>query len=194
MTIRVISGKYKGKRLKLVRDKKVRPLPHKLKETFFNIIQFEIPGISILDGFAGTGSMGIEALSRGAKHVTFIDDFYPAIKAIKTNIRRCSAEDSTRVIHKEFNRAIIRLSKEEKVFDLIFLDPPYALAEERDPLKVVYKREVLSRGGILVFRHHFKTKFESKYFELKRKTRVADDVLEFYGYNEKQREKAENKA
>lgn len=190
--IRVISGKYKGKRLKLVRDKKVRPMPHKLKETLFNIIQFEIPGISILDGFAGTGSIGIEALSRGAEQVTFIDDFYPAVKAIKTNIKRCRAEDSTRVIHKEFNRAIKMLSKEEKIFDLIFLDPPYDLVEERDPLKVIYKREVLNKGGIIVLRHHFKTKFESKYFELKRKTRVADDVLEFYGYNKKQRKENEN--
>ncbi len=180
--LRVISGKYKGKRLRMVMNEKVRPMPHKLKETLFNIVQFDIPDISILDGFAGTGSLGIEALSRGAREVVFIDDFYPAFKAIKTNIKRCEAEGSTRVIHKEFNRAIIMLSKEKKIFDLIFLDPPYLLAEERDPLKVIYKREVLSKGGIIVLRHHFKTKFESKYFELKRKMRVADDVLEFYGY------------
>lgn len=162
-------------------------MPHKLKETLFNIIQFEIPGISILDGFAGTGSIGIEALSRGAEEVTFVDDFYPSIKAIKTNIRRCQAGDSARVIHKDFNRAVIMLSKEGKVFDLIFLDPPYDMVEERDPLKVISKREVLSRGGIIVLRHHFKTRFESKYFGLKRKNRVADDVLEFYGYNENER-------
>ncbi len=76
------------------------------------------------------------------------------------------------------------LSKENKIFDLIFLDPPYLLVEKRDPLKVIYKREILSKGGIIVLRHHFKTRFESKYFELKRKMRVADDVLEFYGYEE----------
>jgi len=180
--IRVISGKYKGKRLRHVRDEKVRPMPHKLKEVLFNIVHFDIPDISVLDGFAGTGSLGIEALSRGAKEVTFVDDFYPAVKAIKTNIMRCDAEDSTRVIHKEFNRAVIMLSKEKKIFDLIFLDPPYLMVGERDPLKVLYKRGLLSQGGIIVLRHHFKTRFESKYFELKREMRVADDVLKFYGY------------
>ena len=182
--LRVISGKYKGKRLRMVMNERVRPMPHKLKETLFNIVQFEIPDISILDGFAGTGSLGIEALSRGAGEVVFIDEFYPAVKAIKTNIERCEAGALTRVIHKEFNRAVIMLSKEKKIFDLIFLDPPYLLVEKRDPLKVIYKREILSKGGIIVLRHHFKTRFESKYFELKRKMRVADDVLEFYGYEE----------
>ena len=189
----MISGKYKGKQLRLVKNKKVRPFPHKLKESLFNIIQFDIPGISILDGFAGTGSLGIEALSRGAKQVTFIDDFYPAIKAIRTNIRRCEAEDSARVMHKEFNRAVIKLSKEKEIFDLIFLDPPYSLVEERDPLKVIYKRNVLSKGGIIVLRYHFKTNFETNYFELKRKKRVADDVLKFYGYPEELREEVGNR-
>ncbi|MBD3415367.1 MAG: 16S rRNA (guanine(966)-N(2))-methyltransferase RsmD [Candidatus Aminicenantes bacterium] len=182
--IRIISGKYKGKRLKLVRSPKVRPMPHKLRETLFNIIQFEVPDIVIMDGFAGTGSVGLEAFSRGAKEVCFVDDFYPAIKAIKTNIRRCRAEDSTRVIHKDFNRAVIKLSKEEKKFDLIFLDPPYVMLKERDPLKVIYKREVLSRGGIIVLRRHFKVNFKSKYFEMRRTERVAEDVIEFYGYEE----------
>jgi len=190
--LRVISGKYKGKRLRMVRSEKVRPIPHKLKETLFNIVHFDIPDISILDGFAGTGSLGIEALSRGAREVYFIDDFYPAIKAIKTNIKRCEAESSTRVIHKEFNRAVIMLAKEKKIFDLIFLDPPYLLVEERDPLKVIYKRKLLSRGGIIVLRHHFKTRFKSKYFELKRKMRVADDVLEFYGFEESEASKKED--
>ncbi len=182
--IRVISGKYKGKQLKLVRSKKVRPMPHKLKEVLFNIIQFEVPGITILDGFAGTGSIGIEALSRGAKEVFFVDDFYPAVKAIRINIKRCDAEDSTRVIHKDFNRAVIMLAKEEKVFDLIFLDPPYSMMEERDPLKVIFKRGMLSKGGIIVLRRHFKVSFESKYFEMRRKERVAEDILEFYGYKD----------
>jgi 16S rRNA (guanine(966)-N(2))-methyltransferase RsmD len=184
--IKIISGKYKGKRLKLVRSPKVRPMPHKLRETLFNIIQFEVPGIVILDGFAGTGSIGLEALSRGAKEVHFIDDFYPAIKAIKTNIRRCHAEESTRVIHKDFNRAVIMLSKEEATFDLIFLDPPYSMLKERDPLKVIYKREILSRGGIIVLRRHFKVTFESKYFQTRRRERVAEDIIEFYGYREDQ--------
>ena len=104
--IRVVSGKYKGKRLKLVPSLDVRPVPQKLKESLFSIIQDEVPGCVFLDGFAGTGSIGIEALSRGARVAYFIDEYYPAIKSIKENLARCGAENDAQVIHKEFNRAV----------------------------------------------------------------------------------------
>ena len=131
--IRVVSGKYKGKRLKLVPSLDVRPVPQKLKESLFSIIQDEVPGCVFLDGFAGTGSIGIEALSRGARVAYFIDEYYPAIKSIKENLARCGAENDAQVIHKEFNRAVIWLANEEAKFDIIFIDPPYRLLPERNP-------------------------------------------------------------
>jgi len=178
--IRVISGIYKGKRLKKVASSLVRPMPDKLKEALFNIIQEEARGRVFLDGFAGTGSVGIEALSRGAESVVFIDDYFPAIKVIKTNLAKCGAEDKARVIHKEFNLAVIQLAKEKLKFDLIFLDPPYKLLEERNPLKVIKKREILKPGGKIILRRYFKTKFEAKYFELKREVTIGDDRLDFF--------------
>lgn len=178
--IRVISGKYKGKRLKRVSSAIVRPVPDKLKESLFSIIQEDVKGSFFLDGFAGTGSVGIEALSRGADRVVFIDDYYPAIKVIKTNIATCEAEENALVIRKEFNRAVIQLSKEEAKFDIIFLDPPYKMLEERNPLRVIKKREILADGGKIILRHFYKTELEQKYFELQRKLTLGDDTLSFY--------------
>jgi 16S rRNA (guanine966-N2)-methyltransferase len=179
--IRVTGGIYKGKKLKKVPGIQVRPMPQKLKEALFNIIQDDIKGSIFLDGFAGTGSVGIEALSRGAEKVIFVDQHYPAIKVIKINLAKCEAQEKARIIHKEFNRAVIQLAKEGMKFRLVFLDPPYRLLDERDPLKVVKKREVLEPGGKVILRHYYKTQFRPKYFELKRQATIGDDTLSFFG-------------
>jgi len=178
--IRVIGGAFKGRRLKIVSSPQVRPMPAKLKEALFNIIQDEVKGAFVLDGFAGTGSIGIEALSRGAEKAVFIDEYYPAVKTIKRNLAECGAEDKARVIHKEFNRAVIQLGKEKVGFDLVFLDPPYSLLQERNPLKVIKKRNVLKKGGLIILRHFFKTVPDQKFFSLIRAVSLGDDTLSFF--------------
>jgi 16S rRNA (guanine966-N2)-methyltransferase len=180
--IRVIGGAFRGRRLRLIRSPLVRPIPAKLKETLFNIglIQEKINGAKVLDGFAGTGSIGIEALSRGAETAVFVEELYAAVKTIKENLARCDAEDRGRVIHKEFNRAVIQLAKEEASFDLVFLDPPYKLLDERNPLKVIEKRKVLKKGGMIVLRHFFKTVPDKKYFQLVKVVTIGDDSLSFF--------------
>jgi 16S rRNA (guanine966-N2)-methyltransferase len=178
--IRVIGGLYRGKKLKRVPDLNVRPIPDKLKESLFSVIQADVRDSFFLDGFAGTGSVGIEALSRGAGAAVFVEEFFPAVKVIKANLEKCGAEEKGRVIHKEFNRAVIQLAKEGAHFDLIFLDPPYRLLDERNPLKVVKKREILKDGGMVILRHHFKTRFEAKYYKVKRRMTIGDDTIVFY--------------
>jgi 16S rRNA (guanine(966)-N(2))-methyltransferase RsmD len=180
--IRVIGGVFKGRRLKMVASPLVRPMPAKIKEALFNLgaVQEKIRGAAVLDGFAGTGSVGIEALSRGAETATFVEEFYPAVKTIKLNLARCEAEDRGRVMHKEFNRAVIELSKEKAAFDLVFLDPPYSLLDERNPLKVIKKRGVLKKKGIVILRHFFKTVPDQTYFQLFRTVTIGDDTLSFF--------------
>jgi len=180
--IRVISGAFKGKKLKRVPSRDTRPMPDKLKESLFSIIQSDIIDCAFLDGFAGTGSVGIEALSRGARVAFFIEEAYPAVKIIRSNVTKCEAEDQARIMHKEFNRAVIQLAQEGMKFDMIFLDPPYKLLDTRNPLKVVYKREILNETGMIILRHHFKSRFKSKFFKLQRRIEIGDDILAFYSW------------
>jgi 16S rRNA (guanine(966)-N(2))-methyltransferase RsmD len=178
--IRIISGIYKGRRLKLVSSPSVRPMQDKVKGTLFNIVQDRLKGSMCLDGFSGTGSVGLEALSRGAATVVFVDEFYPAVKVIKANVEKCGAEDKAVVLHREFNRAVIDLAKKGVKFDLIFLDPPYRLLEERNPLRVIRKRGLLKPGGLIVLRHFYRIKPKLGDFLLERRVALGDDVLLFF--------------
>jgi 16S rRNA (guanine966-N2)-methyltransferase len=178
--IRIISGIWKGRRLKLVRDPAVRPMQDKVKGALFNIVGERVKGSACLDGFAGTGSVGLEALSRGAERVVFVDEFYAAIKTIRANVAKCGAEEKALVLHREFNRAVIDLARKGARFDLIFLDPPYKLLESRNPLRVVRKRDLLTPGGTIVLRHYFKIKPRTEDFPLERRVRLGDDVLLFF--------------
>jgi 16S rRNA (guanine(966)-N(2))-methyltransferase RsmD len=178
--IRVISGLYKGQRLKRVPDPAVRPMQDKLRGALFNILGDRVAGGTVLDGFAGTGSIGIEALSRGAARAVFVDEFYPAVKVIRENLARCGAESRAVVMHREFNRAVIELAGKKVGFDLIFLDPPYRLLETRNPLKVVRKRAILKPGGLLVMRHFDKVRPSEDDLPLVKRVRMGDDILSFY--------------
>lgn len=178
--IRIISGIYKGRRLKLVPSPLVRPMQDKVKGALFNIIQDRLKGSVCLDGFSGTGSVGLEALSRGAERCVFVDEFYPSVKVIRGNVAKCGADEKSVVLHREFNRAVIDLAKKGVRFDLIFLDPPYRLLEERNPLRVVRKRGVLKPGGLIVLRHYYKVKPKLGDFKLERKVALGDDILSLF--------------
>jgi 16S rRNA (guanine966-N2)-methyltransferase len=178
--IRVISGIYKGRRLKLVPSVAVRPMQDKVKGALFNIVQERVAGSVCLDGFAGTGSVGLEALSRGAETVVFVDEFYPAVKVIRANVEKCGASDKAVILHREFNRAVIDLARKRVLFDIIFLDPPYKLLEERNPLRVIRRRGILKPGGTIVLRHYFKVKPRTDDFALERRVALGDDVLLFF--------------
>jgi 16S rRNA (guanine966-N2)-methyltransferase len=178
--IRIISGLYKGRRLRLVPSASVRPMQDKVKGALFNIIADRLPGSLCLDGFSGTGSVGLEALSRGAARCVFVDEFFPSIKVIRQNIAKCGAEEKAVVVHREFNRAAIDLAKQGVRFDIVFLDPPYRLLAERNPLKVLRKRGLVKPGGLVVLRHHFKIKPRLGDFKLERRVTLGDDVLALF--------------
>lgn len=178
--IRIISGRYKGRRLKKVSGLAVRPMQDKVKGALFNILQDKLKGALCLDGFAGTGSIGLEALSRGASRVVFVDESFAAVQVIKSNVAKCGAEEYALVIHREFNRAIIDLGKKKVQFDIIILDPPYKLLETRNPLRVIRKRNVCKPGGLIVLRHYYKIIPSLKDFALQRTVDVGDDILSFF--------------
>lgn len=179
--LKIFSGLYKGRKLKSVNSPDIRPTTAKVKLSFFDIVQNDIREKVFLDGFAGTGNIGIEALSRGAEYVVFIELNPPMSQALQHNLDKIGIpSDHYRIIKGDFNRSVIHLGKDEFQFDIIFLDPPYALLEYANPLKVIYKRKILSENGFIVLERPTKLRFENKYFEHYRTQRLGTKCLEFY--------------
>ena len=123
--MRVIAGIYKGRRLKTLEGLSVRPTSDRLRETLFNILAPRIEGASFADVCAGSGAIGIEALSRGARHVTFIESSLKAARIISENLRSCGIREGYRVINRDVLRALKNLASEKAEFDIIYFDPPY---------------------------------------------------------------------
>jgi len=149
--MRVISGKYKGGKLTPPQDERVRPTTDRIKETIYNILcnKVEIEGSAVLDLFAGSGALGIEALSRGAERCVFIDKDADSVKIIKTNLNKLKIPNgSFEVYNVSFDFALKKLSG--KKFNVIFADPPYALKLEGKMLELIEKFDVLEEGGVVV--------------------------------------------
>ncbi len=145
--MRVITGKARGVALKTPDGLQTRPTADRVKEALFSIIQFELPNARVLDLFAGTGQLGIEALSRGAKSAVFVDAGEPAIRLVKENLRRTRLEDQARVVRGDY-LSFLRTCRE--TFDMIFLDPPYAEVFLENALKCISEIDILHSGGIIV--------------------------------------------
>ena len=145
--MRVISGTARGRRLKELPGLDTRPTTDKVKESVFNIIQFDIEGRRVLDLFGGTGQMGIEALSRGAKSAVFVDLSPAAAGIIRQNLATVGFTDSARVIQSDW-RAFVSGCREK--FDLIFLDPPYQGSMLENALETIAAIDILSENGIIV--------------------------------------------
>lgn len=151
--MRVVSGKFKGKSLKAVPGKTTRPTTDKVKEAMFNIIGPYFSGGLCLDLFAGSGGLGIEALSRGVDKVIFVDRDGKAIQTIYDNIKACGVENQVEVFRNDANRALKAIIKRELAFDYIFLDPPYAKQQLESLLQSMDKHHVLRENGIIICEH-----------------------------------------
>lgn len=120
--MRVITGSARGRRLISPEGYDVRPTTDKVKESIFNIIQFDLPGACVLDLFAGSGQLGIEALSRGAEKAVFIDNSRKSLEVIKSNIELCRFSSMSQVL---FSDSLVFIKNTDLKFDIVFLDPPY---------------------------------------------------------------------
>ena len=147
--MRVIAGTLKGRRLESPSWDGLRPTSDKLRETLFNVLALRIAGARVLDGYAGTGAVGIEALSRGAAQVAFVDQDRRACALIRQNLERCGITDGYAIIQTTVLKAIERL-RGEPAFDVILLDPPYA-TDIQDALQHV--GEIVKPDGIVVLEH-----------------------------------------
>jgi 16S rRNA (guanine966-N2)-methyltransferase len=147
--MRVIAGTFKGRQLETPKWDGLRPTSDKLRETLFNVLAPRIQGARVLDGFAGTGAVGIEALSRGARHVTFVEHDPRAVSLIEANLGRCGVSDRYAIIRARF--AGTEPPADSESFDVIFLDPPYGASEL---LSAIGRAEPLVQAHTLLIVEH----------------------------------------
>ena len=145
--MRVITGSARGRKLKELPGLDTRPTTDKVKESLFNIVQFELGGRRVLDLYAGTGQLGLEALSRGSEHCTFVDQRREAAALVRENIRLCRFEDRARAVQEE---ALSFLSSCREKFDVVFLDPPYQSGLLEKSLETLTRFDILREYGIIV--------------------------------------------
>ncbi len=143
--MRVITGSARGRRLETLFGEEVtRPTTESVKEALFSMIQFEIEGKKVLDLFAGSGQLGIEALSRGARHCTFLENNRDAVRVVENNVSHCGFKDNSNIV---FADAVSFLMRKEN-FDIAFVDPPYNLGLVDKCLPLLLK--LMSEDGIVV--------------------------------------------
>jgi len=169
--IRVTGGKFRNRQVKTVKTQAVRPTSSKVRESIFNILQGRVVGSSMLDLFAGSGIMGIEALSRGAEKVTFVEKNPKVYKLLKENLSNFDTE--YKVFLTDALSALAKLKGAK--FDIIFADPPYKLDIIPYVLQKIKNNDLLAQEGVLVLEHSPDCQFDSTGFEVV-KTKVYGDT------------------
>ena len=145
--MRVITGTARGRRLKELQGMDTRPTTDRVKEAIYSIIQFEVEGRKVLDLFAGTGQMGIEALSRGAAHCTFVDVRKDAVQLVKDNLVHTELADRATVVQSDY---LAYLSQSKGTFDVVILDPPYESEMLKKALQMITRIDNISENGIII--------------------------------------------
>ncbi|QSQ09832.1 Ribosomal RNA small subunit methyltransferase D [Koleobacter methoxysyntrophicus] len=183
--MRVISGEIRGKRLKSPKGKKIRPTSNKVKEAIFNILGQKIVDCIFLDLFAGTGNIGIEALSRGAQKAVFVDNNFRSVKLIKYNLVMTGFADRSMVIQKNSFKVIEVLGKKHEKFDIIFMDPPYDMEGISGLLEEIYEKRILKDSGIILIEHRNNKKLpeQVKGFIKIREKLYGDTCISFFMYD-----------
>ncbi len=148
--MRIVGGMAKGVILKSGKGMRIRPTSDKIREALFNILSADIGGSTFLDCYAGSGAVGIEALSRGAEKVIFVESDGRAVGIIKENLKRCHLAEKAVIIHRNFERSAKRIKEIQNSFDLIFADPPYQGINYETLINQTRKHALLNKLGWLI--------------------------------------------
>ena len=165
--MRIISGTLKGKKLLNSKDKKTRPLRDLVKESIFNLVehsnkfQIKVKGSNILDLFSGTGSFGIECLSRGAENVFFIENYNETLKILDKNISNLKLTNQCNIIRKDCFDFLEKSLKKKFFFDIVFLDPPFKELKVNHLIKTILQKKILKEKGIIIIHRHKKDLFNT---------------------------------
>lgn len=173
--MRVIAGTARGTRLKVPKVRDLRPTTDRARETLFNVISARTAAARVLDLFAGSGALGIEALSRGAESATFVERSSVATAAIEYNVARCHLEDRARIVRANWRQGLMRLSN---AFDLVLMDPPYDSSHAADCLAWLVGNELLAPDALVVVEHRRDVPPEvASGWEVVRQLRVSESAF-----------------
>ncbi len=162
--LQVLTGAIKGRRLKVPKGRAIRPTTSRIRKSIFDTLG-DLRGLMVLDIFAGSGSLGIESLSRGAAHVTFIEKDPGVFKLLRGNVAACGFLDKAAMICDDYERATKRLGKDGNKFHVVFIDPPYSLYEKLEVLDLVnLATDCVDHGSIIIIEHERNLCAEAKGF------------------------------
>lgn len=184
MGLRIISGRLKGKKLHSVQGLTTRPTADRLRESIFNILSFRVHKAMVLDLFAGTGALGIEALSRGAISAVFVDNNPGAVSVIKRNIKSCFFDKHAHIIKWDIKKNLNCLKSLKRAYDLVFLDPPYNQGRVKPTLFNLEQTRSLEKGARIVVEHSLlETIPEDLFmFEIEDQRRYGKTLVSFLTY------------
>ncbi len=148
--MRIISGKHRGTKLYTLEGEATRPTLDRVKEPLFSILNFDLPKAVVLDLFAGSGALGLEAISRGADEVVLCDNSTKAIHIIEQNVDKLQERLKSRILQRDFQAALAVLKQEGKKFDIVFLDPPYKTEFAVQASRLIAQYDLLKEDGIIV--------------------------------------------
>ena len=177
--MRVITGNFRGKPLKSPSSDNIRPTGDKVKQAIFTKLQFFVPDKVVLDLFSGSGALGIEAMSRNAKEVVFVDSDIRSIKLTKENLKVVG--ETAKVIHSDYK---IALRNFDKQFDLILIDPPYSSGVYENCLELIHKYNLLSKDGIIVCERDKEKPFETLLFDKFDSKDYGTVTVDYFGHFE----------
>ncbi|RDV84485.1 16S rRNA (guanine(966)-N(2))-methyltransferase RsmD [Ammonifex thiophilus] len=184
--MRVIGGEAKRCRLATLKGKDLRPTSERVKEALFNILANRVPGSRFLDLFAGTGGIGIEALSRGAESAVFVERDPRAVKLIRENLERTGLSNRAQVYGRDVLSLLPYLARKKERFDLVYIDPPYQRGYEKKVLRLLAELDLLEAEGLVVVESSARELPPDKVHRLvlKRRERYGDTALSFYALEE----------
>lgn len=187
--MRIIAGTFRSRHLKSLKGLALRPTSDRLRETLFNVLGDLVPGSRFVDLFAGTGAVGIEALSRGAREAIFVEKYPPAVALIKKNLESLEIRQGVRVLAQDVLHALERLAKEPSAprspTDLVFLDPPYAEHPQyASVLSFLCDSNLLAEGAVVIAEHLRSLDLPESFGKLERVRvlRQGDAALSFFRY------------
>jgi 16S rRNA (guanine(966)-N(2))-methyltransferase RsmD len=156
--VRIIGGEARSRQIDAPKGMDTRPTQDKVRESLFNILRWDLNGRIVLDLFAGSGALGLEALSRGAAYAIFVDSSAQAAKIVQSNVERLGFADRAKVIRADWKAAVSALAPNSKGgFDLIFLDPPYAMVNTGEMCNHMLKCRILANSPLVVIEHALET-------------------------------------